>query len=154
MQYQQQTARSTAADGHILPQLRPLYAALSPLAVTYMRVIAGIAFMVHGLPKISNPMGAVGMVESIGFHPGWLWSPALAVTEFVGGLLLALGLLTRPVAVATSIVLLVTVYFHWIVKAEGYAGSELSLIWLGITLYFVAHGGGRHSLDRLIGRQF
>ena len=56
--------------------------------------------------------------------------------------------------VIPSIVLLVTVYFHWIMKAEGYPGSELSLIWLGITLFFVAHGGGRWSLDRLIGRQF
>lgn len=142
------------SNGLILPQLKPLYGALAPLSVTYMRVIAGIAFMVHGLPKISNPMGAAGMVEGLGFHPGWLWSPALAITEFLGGLLLMLGLLTRPVAVATSIVLLVTVYFHWVAKAEGYAGSELSLIWLGITLYFVAHGGGRWSLDRIIGRQF
>lgn len=148
------TDTTTQTRGLIVPQLKPLYALLSPISVTYMRVIAGIAFMVHGLPKISNPMGATGMVESIGFHPGWLWSPALAGTEFIGGLLLVLGLLTRPAALATSIVLLVTVYFHWIMKAEGYPGSELSLIWLGITLYFVAHGGGRWSLDRLIGRQF
>lgn len=138
----------------ILPALRPLYAALAPLTQTYMRVIAGVGFMMHGWPKIQNPTGAAGMVESLGFHPGWLWSIALSATEFFGGLLLVLGLLTRPAAVATSIVLLVTVYFHWIAKAQGYSGAEFSLIWLGITLYHVAHGGGRWSLDRLIGKQF
>lgn len=147
-------AADAAPHGYVLPTLKPVYAALAPVSVTYLRMIAGIAFMVHGLPKIMNPMGAAGMVEGIGFQPGWLWAPALAGTEFIGGLLLVLGLLTRPAAVATSIVLMVTTYFHWILKAEGYAGAELSLLWLGITLYFAVHGGGRWSLDRLIGRQF
>jgi len=142
-----------AEAAYIIPQLRFLYDLLAPLTVLYMRVIAGFAFVAHGWPKIQNPTGAAGMVESIGFHPGWLFSVALSVTEFFGGLLLILGLLTRPAAVATSFVLLVTVYFHWIAKAQGYAGSELSLIWLGITLYFVAHGGGRLSVDRVIGKQ-
>lgn len=136
------------------PRLQSLYSAIAPFTVLYMRVIAGIAFMAHGWPKIQNPMGAAGMVEGLGFYPGWFFSPALSITEFVGGLLLLLGLFTRPAAAATSFVLLVTVYFHWIAKAEGYAGAELSLIWLGITLYFLAHGGGRHSVDRaVIGRE-
>ena len=138
----------------IIPKLQGLYAALAPLTVLFMRLIAGITFMVHGWPKILAPMGAVGMVEGLGFYPGWLWAPLLAATEFFGGLLLALGLLTRPAAFATSIVLCVTTYFHWVVQAEGFSGAEKSLLWLAITLYFVAHGGGRLSLDRAIGKQF
>lgn len=138
----------------IIPALGSLYAGLSPLVTTYMRVIAGAAFMVHGWPKINNPMGAVGMVEGLGFYPGAFWAPLLAGTEFIGGLLLLLGLLARPAAVATSIVLCVTTYFHWVANAEGYAGAEKSLLWLGLTLFFAVHGAGRFSLDRLIGRQF
>lgn len=34
------------------------------------------------------------------------------------------------------------------------AGAEKSLLWLGLTVFFAVHGGGRLSLDRLIGRQF
>jgi putative oxidoreductase len=94
------------------------------------------------------------MVEGLGFYPGWLWAPLLAATEFFGGLLLALGLLTRPAALATSIVLCVTTYFHWVVQAEGFSGAEKSLLWLAITLYFVARGGGRLSVDRAMGKQF
>lgn len=148
------TDYTTADTRYIIPGLRGLYATLSPLTVLYMRLIAGIAFMAHGWPKINAPMDAVGMVEGLGFQPGWFWAPLLAATEFFGGLLLALGLLTRPAALATSIVLCVTTYFHWVAQAQGYAGAEKSLLWLSITLYFVAHGGGRFSADRAIGRQF
>lgn len=145
---------TTTDTRFIIPKLQGLYAALSPLTVLYMRLIAGIAFMAHGWPKINAPMGAVGMVEGLGFHPGWFWAPLLAATEFFGGLLLTLGLLTRPAAFATSIVLCVTTYFHWVVQGEGFGGAEKSLLWLAITLYFVAHGGGRFSVDRAIGKQF
>lgn len=138
----------------IVPALAPFYRATGPLAEALLRVIAGFALMAHGWPKIQAPMGAAGMVEGLGFAPGWLWAPALATTEFFGGLLILLGLFTRPAAFAASIVLAVTIYAHWVVFGQGYSGAELSLIWTGVTLYFAANGGGRYSLDRLIGRQF
>ena len=108
--------------------------------------------MVHGWPKIQNPMGAAEMVGGIGFQPAAFWSVALAVTEFGGGLLLLLGLLTRLAAAGTTVILLVTVFFHWVQLDQGYRGAELSLIWSAVTFWFVAAGGGRFSLDRLIAR--
>ncbi|SEN58668.1 putative oxidoreductase [Paracoccus alcaliphilus] len=139
----------------ILPGLQSLYSALSPLVVLYMRVIAGIAFMAHGWPKMATlPTGPVGMVEGLGFPAAGLFAPLLALTEFVGGALLVAGLLTRPVALAQSFVLLVTVYAHWIAWDEGYSGAETSLLWLGLMLYFAVHGAGRFSVDRVIGKQF
>ena len=68
-------------------------------------------------------------------------------------LLLAIGLLTRLAAGGTTIILLVTVYFHWVILGQGYSGSELSLIWSAVTLVFLARGGGRYSVDRLIGME-
>ncbi|WP_244609968.1 DoxX family protein [Lampropedia puyangensis] len=59
-----------------------------------------------------SPMSQVGFVEMIGFHPGWLFSPLLAVMQVVGGFSLLFGLFTRPLALANTIMLLVTVYFH------------------------------------------
>lgn len=141
------------AAAPVFPALLPLYARLAPAALTLMRVMAGAALMVHGWPKLLAPMGAAGMVEGLGFHPGWLWSPALALTEFFGGLLLAIGLLARPAALAVSVVLLVTVYFHWVHLGQGYGGAELSLIWVTVTLFFAARGAGPWSADRLIGRE-
>lgn len=146
----------TAAQGtaRYIPALSPLYAALSPLAETLLRVLAGIMLAVHGWPKIQNPMGLTGMVESIGFAPSWFWAFALAITEFFGGLLLIVGLFTRPVAAAATVVLLVTVWFHWVQLGQGWKGSELSMIWAAVTFLFVARGAGRFSVDRVIGREF
>lgn len=137
----------------IFPALAPVYDRLAPLAETWLRVIAGIALMVHGWPKLMDPMGAVGLVESIGFWPGWFWSPALGAGEFFGGLLLALGLLVRPAALVATVILLVTVWFHWVMLEQGYGGSELSLIWSAVTLWFVFRGAGRWSCDRLLGKE-
>lgn len=152
------TVQSTDAAAErqtlILPQVQPLYAALGNVSETLLRVIAGLILAVHGWPKIQAPLGNVGMVESIGFYPGWFWSPALAGTEFFGGLLLMAGLLTRPVAAAATFILLVTTWFHWVRLEQGFGGAELSMIWAAVMFFFFVRGGGRHSLDRLIGRQF
>jgi putative oxidoreductase len=78
----------------------------------------------------------------------------LAATEFFGGILVAIGLLTRPAAVAATIVLLVTVWFHWVVQGEGYSGAEKSILWAAIFFFFAIRGANRQSVDARIGRQF
>lgn len=138
----------------IIPALGSLYTPLYPVAETLLRVVAGVLLATHGYGKIINPFGAVGMVESLGFYPGALWSPLLAATEFFGGIFLAIGFLTRPAAFAATIVLAVTIYFHGIVKAEGLMGAEKSILWTAITLFFAVKGANRWSVDARIGRQF
>ena len=146
--------RSAGRPRLIIPALGGLYAGLHDLAETVLRVVAGLALVTHGAGKITNPFGAVGMVEGLGFYPGWFWSPLLAATEFFGGILVALGLLTRPASIAAMIVLLVTVWFHWVVKAEGFFGAEKSILWAAIFLFFAIRGGNRHSVDAKLGRAF
>lgn len=138
----------------IIPALGPFYDRWGGIAETLLRVIAGVALVTHGYAKILDPFGAVGMVEGLGFYPGAFWSPLLSATEFFGGIFLAIGFLTRPAALATMIILLVTVWFHWIVMDQGYPGAEKSILWAAICFYFVIHGGNRWSVDRLIGRSF
>ena len=138
----------------IIPPLGRLYASLGELAETILRIVAGLALVTHGAGKIVNPFGAAGMVESLGFYPGAFWSLMLAVTEFFGGFLIALGLLTRPASFAAMFVLLVTVYFHWIVQDQGYSGAEKSILWAAIFLFFAIRGGNRHSVDARLGKEF
>ncbi len=138
----------------IIPPLGTLYSALDGVAYAILRVAAGAALMVHGWPKIQDPMKLVGMVESLGFAPGALWAVLLAATEFIGGLLLILGLLTRPAALAATIVLLVTVYFHWIVQSQGWGGSEKSILWAAMTFLLFVRGGGALSIDSRLKRVF
>jgi putative oxidoreductase len=138
----------------LIPALGCLYRPLSEPAETLLRVVAGAALVTHGWGKIQDPFAAAGMVEGLGFHPGEVWSLLLSLTEFAGGLCIAIGLLTRPAALAASFLLGVTAYFHWVVQAEGWAGAEKSVIWLAVMLFFVIRGSNRHSVDALIGRQF
>jgi len=140
----------------IIPALGPVYGNLGEFAETLLRVVAGVALVTHGFPKIMNPLGPVGLVESIGFFPGpaEFWAVLLSMTEFFGGILVTIGLLTRPAAFGTMIVLLVTIYFHWILRSEGYAGAEKSILWAAIMFYFVIHGANAHSIDAHIGKTF
>ena len=140
----------------IIPGLGSVYERLGMFAETLLRVVAGLALVTHGFPKIMNPLGPVGLVESIGFFPGpaAFWAVLLSMTEFFGGILIAIGLLTRPAAFGAMIVLLVTVYFHWILKSEGYAGAEKSILWATIMFYFVIRGANSHSVDARLGRTF
>lgn len=145
---------TSPAGGRLwFPSLARFHAAFRGPSIFVLRVAAGIALVMHGYGKIANPFGNVGMVESLGFHPGVFWSPLLAGTEFVGGIFLALGFLTRPAALGGMLVLLVTVWFHWIVKEQGYAGSEKSILWAAICFYFVAHGGQYLAVDRALPRE-
>ena len=138
----------------IIPSLGGLYSKLSESAETILRVATGLLLVTHGYGKILNPFGASGMVESLGFYPGALWSPLLSATEFFGGILIAIGLFTRPAAFAAMIVLAVTVYFHGIVQGEGLMGAEKSILWTLIMFYFVIRGANSHSGDAKLGRQF
>jgi putative oxidoreductase len=98
-------------------------------------------------------------LQSTDFQKSWThwqhraWLRALVFT-LVLSVLLALGLLTRPAAVAASIILAVTVYAHWVAFGQGYAGSEKSILWLGMSIFFAVRGANSQSIDAKIGRQF
>lgn len=102
-----------APDTLIIPALSPVYERFAqPLAWTVFRIAVVAILVLEGWPKILAPLGQVGFVEAMGFYPGWLWSPMLAIVQFFGGILLVFGLLTRPVALANGVMLGVTLYFH------------------------------------------
>lgn len=98
----------------ILPALSGFYDGFAkPFAWTALRLAVGAVLAYEGWVKMGNPMGMTGFVESLGFWPGWFWSPAMAVANFVGGICIMLGLLTRPWALANTIMLGVTLWYHY-----------------------------------------
>ncbi|BCH21246.1 hypothetical protein MesoLjLc_10180 [Mesorhizobium sp. L-8-10] len=138
----------------IVPALAGTYAGLHDFAETLLRVVAGLALVTHGAGKIVDPFGAAGMVEGLGFYPGAFWSFLLSCTEFFGGILIAIGFLTRPASLAATFVLLVTVWFHWVTMSQGYSGAEKSILWAAVFFFFLIRGGNRHSVDARLGRVF
>lgn len=104
---------STPRERMILPFMSGFYADFAqPVGWLLFRLLIGGWLAVEGWHKMQNPMAMVGFVESIGFWPGWFFSPLLAVLNFFGGIMIAVGVLTRPAALANAVMLLVTYWFH------------------------------------------
>src|SRR5688572_21592901 len=151
----------------VFPSLGPVYQMLAPWAETLLRAVVGLWLIPHALRNTFGFFPTTGIrshnltelaaqLDKDGYRPGRLWAPAISLTQFVAGPLLALGLCTRPAAFAILVFLLVTNVERWRVGKYFWnqLGMEYTLMWTVATLYFLVHGGGRISLDHLIGRAF
>lgn len=138
----------------LIPALGGLYRALAPVTELLIRLVAGLSLVAHGYPKFFALSANAEFLEKSGFSPGWLWAIAIALTETIGGLFLAMGFLTRLVAVPILLFLLTAIYYHsqfgffW--NARGF---EYPLFWSIVVFHFLIHGGGRWSIDHRLGRE-
>jgi putative oxidoreductase len=145
----------------ILPFLVPLYAALAEPAYALTRFVAGAFLVPHGMWKLFGITGGTkeGMIDffsRIGLEPARLLVNLVGSVEFFGGILIALGLLTRPAAAAATVTMATAaIYVH---LPLGFyvepGGVEFSGLWAVVLLMIAVRGGGRISLDTLIGREF
>lgn len=112
--------------------------------------------MPHGAQKLFGWFGGFGLdatgqffEDQLGFSNGYLAALGAGSIEFFGGLALALGLLTRPVAAAITLMLLVASTFH---IGAGFfwttGGYEYPILWAVLTFSYVTKGAGPFSLDR------
>lgn len=136
----------------ILLQLRRVYDALDPWTLPLLRIVSGMAMAMHGWVHVNADMNATAAYfEGEGFVPGVFWAWAVTLTEFVGGICLALGLATRIVAVPIFIFLLTAVFYH---SKNGFywdqGGFEYPLMWAVVVFIFLVKGGGKASVDALL----
>jgi len=75
-----------------------------------------------------------------------------ATTEIVGVVLLTLGLLTRAISIPLIVVMIVAIVTVHLPNgfSAGANGFEIPLYYMLFLLVFLAHGGGKFSLDRLL----
>ncbi|MCU1224015.1 MAG: DoxX family protein [Edaphobacter sp.] len=123
---------------------------LQPVGALLLRLVLSLSMIVHGYQKVV-PHGALNhyghYVVTLGL-PYWLGYVS-AFTEFVGGILVALGLLTRfasGLIAINMLVALATVGIHQGFGIYNYI-AELAAIAIMLLLY----GAGAMSLDRKIG---
>jgi len=117
----------------------------APRLLSILRIIAAFMFMQHGAQKLFGLLGGSrgGTVPFL--SQSWIGG----VLEFFGGLLILLGLFTRPVAFILSGMMAVA-YFQvhaprgfWTIQNSG----ELAALYCFVFLYLSAAGGGPWSLD-------
>lgn len=120
----------------------------SPRVLSVLRIITGFLFLWHGSQKLF----AFPPPEKVG-EAGALMTFA-GVLEFGGGILILIGLFTRPVAFILSGLMAVA---YFMVHAKGgflplVNHGESAVIYCFIFFYFFFAGGGSWSLDNLISR--
>jgi putative oxidoreductase len=137
----------------ILPFLAPLYTALEPLAYAGLRLTSGLIMAEFGWSKLfgGGMVRDIELFQKLGLEPAVPLAYLTSALELVGGLALALGLLTRPFALMLFVQLLVIVFLVMIPRGTGY---HLTIVWLGTYAVMAVYGGGRLSLDRWLGREF
>ncbi len=121
--------------------------AVGDLGLLILRVFTGLSLAyAHGWSKVPPGEGFVKTVTSMGFPAEMAYLTMLA--EFFGGLALAAGLLTRPVALAIVINFLVAGFIAH--AADPYDRKELPFLFLAVSTMFLCVGAGRFSVDRLL----
>jgi putative oxidoreductase len=123
--------------------------ALFELGLTPLRVFAGLALALgHGLGKLPPSAGFIERVGGFGFPVPVLFAWGATASELVGGMLLAIGLLTRPSAFFILCTMTVAVVFQH--ANDPFSGKEKAMLFGFIAIGFLFVGAGRWSVDALL----
>jgi putative oxidoreductase len=145
----------------------------SDLALLALRLSGVGLALAHGWPKLERLISGKGApfiegVAALGFPYPTVFAWAAALSELLGGLLIAFGLLTRIAATFAGITMFVAAFLRHRLLLQGLAffglrpvsdetleswgDPERAAIYLLIFIALALFGGGRFSLDRLARR--
>jgi len=130
------------------------YRPFEPLAYAFIRFCTGALIVPHGIDRLFYS----GSHAELGGFLASIPASAIGAFELVGGAFVALGLLTRPIALLFAIEWAGIAFAvptpsgtSWVM-----AGESLHFpTWVAaLCVAFVLRGGGYYSLDRLMGKEF
>jgi len=128
-----------------MPGMQKAFGRYSPYLYAILRIVSGLLFAQHGAQKMFGVLGAqqaAPLMSQFGMA---------GVIEFFGGMLIALGLFTSPVAFVSSGEM-AWAYFQahaprgfWPIQN----GGEVTILYCFVFLYFVSVGSGKFSIDSI-----
>lgn len=117
-----------------------------------LRVGVGAILIMHGYGKLFGHAPGMdmftGMVTGLGFPLPAVFAYAAALTEFVGGIAILLGLFTSVATILGAIVMLVALFM---VKKFSFPAADIDLMLLLSMVALFCLGAGRYSLTSAFG---
>lgn len=122
---------------------------LTDFGLLWLRVLAGLGIASHGYGKVfgGNIDKFAEGVAAMGFPAPTLFAWAAAFSEFVGGILIALGLFTRPAAFFVFATMFTAAFIKH--APDPFQRKELALAYWTVAGAIMALGAGRFSLDHM-----
>jgi putative oxidoreductase len=135
----------------------------SDYSLTLVRLVLGFVFFAHGAQKALGWFGGHGYSATLNTFTEQMGIPVVfavlaILAEFLGGIGVILGLLTRVAAFGITVNMAVAIalvhgnnglFMNWQSNQRG-EGFEFHLLVLAITTLLMVRGAGALSLDRLI----
>ena len=129
---------------------------LNQWSLTLLRVVLGFIFAYHGYAKLIVPggfMGTINFFTSVGIVAPKISALIVAVAEFLGGIFLLFGLITRWTTLALIFEMLVAFFIvhmknGFFILSQAY-GYEYILLILPALVIILVNGAGRISLGKL-----
>ncbi|MCU7494265.1 MAG: DoxX family protein [Ignavibacteria bacterium] len=123
------------------------------IVILLLRIILGIVFIAHGGQKVLGWFGGRGLAATVDMFVNNMHIPAVlaymdAFTEFLGGILVLIGLLTRISSAGIAVVMIVAI--ARVHAPNGFfnpAGYEFPLTLLVIAVVLFLYGSGRYGID-------
>lgn len=119
-----------------------------------LRMVAGLLFWQHGAQKLLGILGGFGPEGGSVAFTSWPFGVA-GTLEFFGGILIFLGVFTRPVALVLAAEMAVA--YGWRHFPRDFwpilNGGERALLFCAVFLFLAAAGPGRLAVDRALRRR-
>jgi putative oxidoreductase len=117
--------------------------------LTLLRIFAGVALaFAHGIGKVPPGEGLITGTANLGFPMPALFAWAAGLSEFLGGIFLALGLFTRLSGFFIAFTMLVAAF--GVHAADPFQKKELALMYMFVGLAFALKGSGDWSIDSFL----
>jgi len=104
--------------------------------------------LAHGIGKVPPPAQLIEGVTGMGFPIPLVFAWAAALSELIGGFLIAAGLLTRQSALALGVTMAVAAFVAH--ANDPFSSKEMALLYLSACVLLFFQGAGKYSLDRIV----